>query len=79
MSLETPEALSAYVFQSDHTAYLRRRREWFERMDDLTVALWWVRPGHRPSVDEGVTRLDQLRAEGPSDEVFTFRQLTVRG
>ena len=28
---ESVEALAEYVYRSDHTAFLRRRREWFER------------------------------------------------
>ena len=28
---ESIEALADYVYRSDHTAFLRRRREWFER------------------------------------------------
>ena len=40
------EALADYVYRSPHTAYLRRRAEWFERMREVFVALWWVPAGH---------------------------------
>lgn len=67
------EALADYVYRSAHTAFLRRRREWFERMDDVAVAMWWVPAGHRPSVDEAVGRLELLRRDGPGPDAFTFR------
>jgi hypothetical protein len=68
------EALGDYVYRSDHTAFLRRRREWFERLAEAVVALWWVPSGHRPSVEEGIARLDHLRTRGPSAHAFTFRR-----
>ena len=54
---------------------MRRRREWFERMSELYVVLWWVPRGHRPSVAEAIERLQELRRKGPHREAFTFGQL----
>jgi hypothetical protein len=71
---ESIEALDTFVYHSDHTGYLRRRREWFGRMDEAMLALWWLPNGERPTVEEGVARLDHLRAHGPTPEAFTFRQ-----
>ena len=71
---ESVESLADYVYRSDHTGYLRRRREWFERIRDAIVALWWVPAGHRPSVAEGIERINVLRANGPTPQAFTFRQ-----
>ncbi len=67
------EALADYVYRSDHTAYLRRRGEWFERMDEIYSVLWWVPEGHEPTVDEAIERLEHLRSHGPSPHAFTFR------
>lgn len=69
------QALSDYVHKSGHVAYLKRRREWFARMAEAYVVLWWVPKGHRPTVEEGVARLMKLRAEGPTPEAFNFRQV----
>jgi hypothetical protein len=71
---ESVESLADYVYRSDHTGYLRRRREWFERIREAIVALWWVPAGHRPSVAEGIERIELLRTNGPTAEAFTFRQ-----
>lgn len=67
-------ALSRYVYQTAHVELMRRRREWFERMDEAFLVLWWVPAGHIPSVDEAIARLDLLRAQGPTAQAFTFRQ-----
>ena len=68
------EALADYVYRSEHTAYLRRRAEWFERMRDVFVALWWVPAGHVPTEAEAVAKLDHLRHHGPTAQAFTFRR-----
>ena len=67
------ESLNRYVYSSAHVEIMRRRREWFERMDQAFLVLWWVPPGHRPSVDEAVARLQLLRTRGPTAEAFNFR------
>jgi heme-degrading monooxygenase HmoA len=71
---ESLEALHGYVYQSAHAEVLRRRREWFARMTESSMVLWWVPAGHYPTVAEAVARLDLLRAEGPTPAAFTFRQ-----
>jgi len=68
------ESLNAFVYRSDHVEIMRRRREWFERMTEAFLVLWWVPRGHRPSVQEAIARLDTLRASGPTPAAFTFRQ-----
>ena len=66
-------ALREFVYRSGHTPFLRRRAEWFERMDLPTVALWWVRAGHVPDVQEARSRLDFLAAHGPTPYAFGLR------
>jgi hypothetical protein len=68
------ESLSAYVYMSGHVEIMRRRREWFERMDQAFLVLWWVPKGHRPGVSEAIEKLELLRARGPTAAAFTFRQ-----
>jgi hypothetical protein len=71
---QDPQSLQAFVYRSDHVAVMRRRREWFEKMD-LYMVLWWVPRGHRPAVEEGVERLNLLRSRGPGTDAFTFGNL----
>jgi Domain of unknown function (DUF3291) len=68
------ESLRRYVYHSAHVEIMRRRREWFERMPEAYLALWWVPRGHRPAISEAVTRLQALRSKGPHREAFTFRE-----
>ncbi len=68
------ESLSKYVYSSAHVEIMRRRREWFERMTEAFLVLWWVPGGHRPSVAEAKAKLELLRSKGPTQEAFTFRQ-----
>ncbi len=67
------EALGAFVYkQTDHLTYMRRRKEWFEKMD-VFMALWWVPVGHIPTVAEGMAKIALIKAHGPSPDAFTFR------
>jgi uncharacterized protein DUF3291 len=71
---ESIAALSDFVFRSGHRDVMVRRREWFERMAEAYLVLWWVPEGHLPTVEEGQVRLERLRAGGPGPEAFTFRR-----
>lgn len=66
------EALSRYVYKSSHVEIMRRRREWFDRMNAAYMVLWWVPAGHRPTIEEALDRLQTLRANGPSPAAFNF-------
>jgi hypothetical protein len=68
------ESLASYVYSSAHTDIMRRRREWFERMQEAFVVLWWVPEGHRPGIEEAIARLELLRNQGPTEAAFTFRK-----
>jgi hypothetical protein len=43
-------------------------------MPEAYLVLWWVPAGHRPTVEEAMARLVQLRQNGPTPEAFNFRQ-----
>lgn len=68
------QALSDYVYTSAHTEMLKRRQEWFSKVDAAHMVLWWVPAGHRPSVQEAFERLELLRKQGASAQAFSFRQ-----
>lgn len=69
------DALRAYAYRGPHAEIMKRRREWFSRMAEAFVVLWWVPAGHRPSVQEAADRLQHLRAHGATSEAFTFARL----
>ncbi|WP_305782848.1 DUF3291 domain-containing protein [Symbioplanes lichenis] len=73
---ESVEDLRAYVYQSAHLDYLRRRRDWFVPHEHReSMVLWWTPAGRIPPVAEGLARLERLRAEGATPAAFTFRRL----
>jgi hypothetical protein len=72
---DSVDSLKTFVFDTEHRQLLRRRREWFEVLDEASVVLWWVRAGEIPPVGEAVARLDHLDANGPSPLAFTFREV----
>jgi Domain of unknown function (DUF3291) len=70
-----PESLRQFVYTSAHADILRRRREWFERIAEAYMVLWWVPRGHRPTVTEAIEGLMALRRLGPHAQAFTFREV----
>jgi hypothetical protein len=68
---ESVEALERFVWKTAHNRFYLRRAEWFEPID-VPLVLWWVVPGERPSLEEGVTRLEKLKAIGPTEDAFLW-------
>jgi GNAT superfamily N-acetyltransferase len=68
---ESVDALKAYVYQSDHVEFFRRRAAWFEA-DAKRVALWTVPAGEIPELDDAVRRVAFLERRGPSPYAFGF-------
>jgi len=66
------ESLRAFVFRSEHVAFLRRRAEWFEKLAGPPTVLWWIPVGDRPSLVEAKDRLELMARLGPTAEAFTF-------
>jgi hypothetical protein len=69
---ESVDALADFVYRSAHTAFLRRRREWFERYGRVYAALWWISAGRLPTIAEALDRLARIAADGPTPQAFTF-------
>ena len=65
-------SLNHYVYKTAHVEIMKRRKEWFERMQDNHFVLWWVSRGHVPTLEEAMARLEMLRADGPTAHAFTF-------
>ncbi|MBD2071175.1 DUF3291 domain-containing protein [Leptolyngbya sp. FACHB-671] len=64
--------LKTYVYQSLHSEFFVRRRQWFEKYQGEHFAMWWVPAGHLPTVEEGKARLEYLSQHGDSATAFTF-------
>ncbi len=68
------QSLRDYVYGAAHVSLMRRRRQWFEQMQERSFVLWWIPAKHRPTLSEAVERLEALRTQGPTDGAFSFRR-----
>jgi len=71
---ESLAALKSFVYRTHHGQVMRQREEWFERMNEIFIALWWITAGTIPSVQDAKERLDYLRAHGESPFAFSFKK-----
>ena len=69
---ESKEALSDFVYKSDHVDILRQRAEWFIPQNRPTMALWWQKAGTIPTFLQARHRLEVLAQSGPTEDAFTF-------
>jgi hypothetical protein len=69
------EALEEFVWNTVHRKFYERRAKWFEGLSERHLVMWWVPEGHRPTLEEGLERLGQLRAQGESERAFGWAWL----
>jgi len=69
---ETLEQLYQFAYKSMHAEFLKRRKEWFEKMGEMYYVLWYVPAGTVPGVMEARQRLEHLRAHGETPHAFSF-------
>lgn len=67
---ESVETLETFVWNTVHRQFYERRAEWFAVLGEMHFVMWWVPEGHRPTLDEGLARLETLRQRGNSDDAF---------
>jgi len=72
---ESAAELEAFVFNTLHAKFMQRRAEWFEVLGEMHFVMWWVPEGHKPTLAEALTKLDQLRANGDSADAFGWDYL----
>jgi hypothetical protein len=70
---ESLEALWRFVYGPGHVAVMRRRREWFERLETHLV-LWWLPSGWLPSLEQALERLALRARRGVTPDGFDFRR-----
>ena len=67
--------LEHFVWNTVHRQFYARRAEWFELLEGMHFAMWWVAPGEVPTMEEAMARLAHLEAHGDSDHAFGWRWL----
>ncbi len=70
---ESIDALADFTYGAPHRDVMRGRRQWFERLTDAYLVLWWIDSDTLPTVSDAKSRLETLRRDGPTPEAFTFR------
>lgn len=63
-------ALEHFVWNTVHRQFYERAAEWFEVLGDQHFVMWWIKSGHRPTLDEALARLEHLKVHGNSDHAF---------
>jgi hypothetical protein len=71
---ENIEALERFTYKTFHTDFLKRRREWFQSFGKAYFAMWWIRKGHFPTIEEAIEKLEHLQKNGATETAFDFKQ-----
>ena len=71
---ENIESLEKFTYKTFHTDFLKRRKEWFQLFGNAYYALWWIKKGNFPTIEEAVEKLDYLQKNGSSEAVFDFKK-----
>lgn len=70
---ESIETLFEFTYKQQHLEIFRNRQKWFTKPEKAHLVLWWVTAGHIPTVEEGKEQLENLQANSPTSEAFTFK------
>lgn len=65
--------LRHFTFDTLHGRFLARGGEWFEPSEGPRLVMWPVAASERPTVAEGVERLQALAEHGPGPSAFDWR------
>ena len=71
-------SLQDFVYKTLHAKFMDRKAEWFEVLGEQHFVMWWVEDGHRPTRDEALAHLSDLRENGPSDRAFGWDQINAQ-
>ncbi len=68
------ESFRHFVYRIGHSAYLRRKREWFASSELDQIVCWWIEEGTIPDPHDAARRLETLRTSGPSVDGFRLTE-----
>ena len=66
-------SLENFTYKTFHTDFLKRRKEWFNKYGKAHFALWWIKEGDFPTIEESIDRLEYLQINEPTEKAFNFR------
>ncbi len=68
------KSLFDFTYSSDHVEIFKRKKEWFEKMAGMHMALWYVEDRCFPTPEEAKERLNHLREYGETPYAFSFKR-----
>lgn len=71
---EAIASLEHFTYETFHSDFLRRRKEWFQKYGNVHYALWWIKAGAYPSIESSIKKLEYLQAHGETENVFSFKK-----
>ena len=71
---EDMESLHQYVYRSSHIEIMRRRQQWFDKLDAAYTVLWWIPAGTIPDMEQAGQKLKQLQQIGSTRDAFSFKK-----
>ena len=75
---ESVDALQRFVWTTVHRRFVDRKPQWFAKAPTRDFVMWWVEPGHVPTLPEATGRLERLRRVGSTDEAFGWDHVPPR-
>lgn len=76
---ESVASLEHFVWNTIHRQFFMRRSAWFEPLGQRHFVMWWVDAGSRPTLEEGLERLEHLKANGAGEHAFDWDFAKSRG
>ena len=73
------ESLKSFTYKTVHSYFVKHRSNWFEKLDSHHLVMWWIDSSYRPTIEEGLSKLEYLKVNGPSYEAFTFPHIFHSG
>jgi len=69
---ENIEDLRNFLARTVHRHFHDRKGDWFAAPELAHAVMWWVARDHRPTLEEGVARLQALRRDGATAYAFDW-------
>lgn len=66
------DALFRYVYHSDHVEIFKRKKEWFHKMLEMHMTMWYIEDNLFPTITDARERLNHIRKHGETPYAFTF-------
>ena len=67
------DSLHNFVYSGKHLEVYRRKKEWFHKMNNMHMAMWYIPENHIPTPEEAKAKLAYINENGESPQAFTFK------